>query len=196
MFRVGQNHIYTVYERYFWQGNHQIYGHIRCIYMVLANPNHVVHTTFAHSHLHLSMMGSICQTLHNARSHKHPSICQLCTPLNHTCTPVSVTLCTTHNHTCTSVSVTLCTPLNHICTSLSSCVAQRSLPHAPYLAPMREQLNCSPCLAHCRTNHHCLQMLDCSLLENTVFPRLMIAHSPVLPCLARCRTDHHPAFLM
>jgi len=38
MVRVGQNHIYTVYIRYFWQGNHQIFGHIRCIYMVLANP--------------------------------------------------------------------------------------------------------------------------------------------------------------
>jgi hypothetical protein len=24
--RVGQNHVYTVYIRYFWQGNHQIYG--------------------------------------------------------------------------------------------------------------------------------------------------------------------------
>jgi len=38
--RVGQNHIYTVYIRYFWQGNHQIYGHIRCIYTVLANPSY------------------------------------------------------------------------------------------------------------------------------------------------------------
>ena len=28
MNRVGQNHKYTVYIRYFWQGNHQIYGHI------------------------------------------------------------------------------------------------------------------------------------------------------------------------
>ena len=36
--KVGQNHIYTVYVRYIWQGNHQIYGHIRCIYTVLANP--------------------------------------------------------------------------------------------------------------------------------------------------------------
>jgi hypothetical protein len=27
--RVGQNHKYTVYIRYCWQGNHQIYGHIR-----------------------------------------------------------------------------------------------------------------------------------------------------------------------
>jgi hypothetical protein len=41
MCRVGQNHIYTVYIRYFWQGNHQIYGHIRCIYTVLANTTHV-----------------------------------------------------------------------------------------------------------------------------------------------------------
>jgi hypothetical protein len=36
--RVGQNHTYTVYVRYFWQGNHQIYGHIRCTYTVLAKP--------------------------------------------------------------------------------------------------------------------------------------------------------------
>ena len=36
--RVGQNHIYTVYILYFWQKIHQIYGHIRCIYTVLANP--------------------------------------------------------------------------------------------------------------------------------------------------------------
>jgi len=38
--RVGQNHIYTVYIWYFWQGNHQIYGHIRCKHTVLANPMH------------------------------------------------------------------------------------------------------------------------------------------------------------
>ena len=42
MCRVGQNHIYTVYIRYVWQGNHQIYGHIRCIYTVLANPKYVL----------------------------------------------------------------------------------------------------------------------------------------------------------
>ena len=36
--RVGQNHIYTVCIRYFWQGTHHIYGHIRCIYTFLANP--------------------------------------------------------------------------------------------------------------------------------------------------------------
>jgi len=36
-FRVGQINIYTVYTRYFWQGNHQVYGHVRCIYTVLAN---------------------------------------------------------------------------------------------------------------------------------------------------------------
>jgi len=34
--------IYTVYVRYFWQGNHHIYGHIRCIYTVLANPSYTL----------------------------------------------------------------------------------------------------------------------------------------------------------
>ena len=42
MCRFGQNPIYTVYIRYFWQGNHRIYGHIRCIYTVLANPTYVL----------------------------------------------------------------------------------------------------------------------------------------------------------
>jgi hypothetical protein len=36
--RVGQNHIYTVYIRYFWLGNHQIYSAYIRIYTVLANP--------------------------------------------------------------------------------------------------------------------------------------------------------------
>ena len=40
MSRVGQNHIFTVYIRYFWQGKHQIYGLIGCVYTVLANPMH------------------------------------------------------------------------------------------------------------------------------------------------------------
>jgi len=42
MCRVGHNHIYTVYVRCFWQGNDQIYSHIRCIYTVLASPSDVV----------------------------------------------------------------------------------------------------------------------------------------------------------
>jgi hypothetical protein len=36
--RVGQNHIYTVYIRYFWLGNHQIYSVYIRIYTVLADP--------------------------------------------------------------------------------------------------------------------------------------------------------------
>jgi hypothetical protein len=31
-------YIYTIYIRYYWHGFHQIYGHTRCIYTVLANP--------------------------------------------------------------------------------------------------------------------------------------------------------------
>jgi len=37
--RAGQNHIYTLRRRYFWQDNHQMYGHIRCVQTVLANPS-------------------------------------------------------------------------------------------------------------------------------------------------------------
>jgi hypothetical protein len=29
---------YIQYIQYYWQGNHLIYGHIRCTYTVLANP--------------------------------------------------------------------------------------------------------------------------------------------------------------
>jgi len=49
--RVGQNHLYTVYIRYFWQGNHQLYGHIRCIHTVLSSPTH---TGALHVKLHLA----------------------------------------------------------------------------------------------------------------------------------------------
>ena len=41
IYRVGQNHKCTVYVQYFWQGNHQIYGLIRCTYTVLANPTYI-----------------------------------------------------------------------------------------------------------------------------------------------------------
>jgi hypothetical protein len=47
--RVGQNHIYTVHIWYFWQGNHQIYGHIRCIYTVLANPMYVTRMHYCYT---------------------------------------------------------------------------------------------------------------------------------------------------
>jgi hypothetical protein len=48
--RVGQNHMYTVYIRYYWQGNHQIYGNIRCIYTVLANPSYTIDLCLAGQH--------------------------------------------------------------------------------------------------------------------------------------------------
>jgi len=36
----------AVYVRYFWQGNHQIYGHILCIYTILANSMYVLDLDF------------------------------------------------------------------------------------------------------------------------------------------------------
>ena len=39
-----------IYIRYFWQGNHQIYGHIRCVCTILANPTHTHTYTCTYSH--------------------------------------------------------------------------------------------------------------------------------------------------
>jgi hypothetical protein len=74
--RVGQNHIYTVYVRYFWQGNYQIYGHIRCIYTVLANP---IHTVFLAENSQNA--GSYTVYIH-CSSQPYVSGCQA---LSHTC---------------------------------------------------------------------------------------------------------------
>jgi len=52
---MGRNHLPYTYVglartiyirciRYFWQGIHHTYGHIRCIYTDLANPTHMATT--------------------------------------------------------------------------------------------------------------------------------------------------------
>jgi len=69
--RVGQNHIYTVYIRYFWQGNHQIYGHIRCIYTVLANL--IVTTSFVWRYSLVS-----CAVLLHGHNQPPVCVCVLC----------------------------------------------------------------------------------------------------------------------
>jgi len=57
---VGQNPIYTVYiYTVFWQGNHRIYGHIRCIYTVLANPTDMLQISQA-SWLSVSLANVLC----------------------------------------------------------------------------------------------------------------------------------------
>jgi hypothetical protein len=38
--------VFTVYIRYFKQGNHHTYGHTRCVYTVLANPIHLTHSNY------------------------------------------------------------------------------------------------------------------------------------------------------
>jgi len=52
--RAGQKHICTVYIRYFWQENYRIYGHILCIYTVLASPSLV-----AWLHRNMVMHGNV-----------------------------------------------------------------------------------------------------------------------------------------
>ena len=63
MSRVGQNHMYTVYIRYFWLGNHQIYGVYIRIYTVLANPTHELNKgAFALSRFEFTLCQRCCCT--------------------------------------------------------------------------------------------------------------------------------------
>jgi len=55
-----------VYIRYFWQGDHQTYGHVRCIYTDLANP---LHTQLRIDH---AAQGSVTPNPH-PHSHCHSS---------------------------------------------------------------------------------------------------------------------------
>ena len=67
IFRVGQNHIYlyTVYIQCFQQGNYRTYGHIRCIYTVLASPS--------------LFMSTVCAC--RSQLHALMCVCVLCLPL-------------------------------------------------------------------------------------------------------------------
>jgi len=54
-----------VYIRFFLQGINQIYGHIRCIHTVLANPKNKVSLTFPLAHLEIaSTEGTKCASRH------------------------------------------------------------------------------------------------------------------------------------
>jgi len=66
--RIGQNHMYKrcIYG-IFGRENHQIYGHIRCIYTVLANPMHdrIRETQSSSFNLLPQIMRLRCVTLEN-----------------------------------------------------------------------------------------------------------------------------------
>jgi len=81
--RVGQSHIYTVYIRYFWQGNHQKYGYIRCIYTVLANP------------IYFCIIASLlyCLLLNCVYSCKHAQHMCVCVCAQHVCVCLCVHAC-------------------------------------------------------------------------------------------------------
>jgi hypothetical protein len=68
MHRVGQKHIYTVCIQYFRQGNYHIYGHIRCIYTVLANPTYapIQRIICAHTLVYTSL--GLARTVHIHRT--------------------------------------------------------------------------------------------------------------------------------
>ena len=86
-------YVYTVYIRNFRQGNHHIYGHIRCRYMVLANLMCVLYT--------VSVYGSgLCACCTPYVRAVHPmcvlyTLCACCTPYVRAVHPMCVlyTLC-------------------------------------------------------------------------------------------------------
>jgi hypothetical protein len=56
-------YVYTVYIRCFGQGNHHIYGHIRCAYTVLANPKSIAPASW-HLHVDLAVLALQEQQYH------------------------------------------------------------------------------------------------------------------------------------
>ena len=98
--RVGQNHIYTACIRCFWQGNHHIYGHIWCIYTVLANPTHVPPINIIAAHI-LFLIPPLILLL--TASHILPVYCPPCVsvhlfsyPHSYYCYPFSIPRTPTH----------------------------------------------------------------------------------------------------
>ena len=49
---------------YIWQGNHQLYGHIWCVYTVLANPTYVVVANPSHYQYYTHLCGIPARHLH------------------------------------------------------------------------------------------------------------------------------------
>jgi len=58
---------YTVYTRYSWQGNHQIYGSVRCLCTVLANPTHAAWSADLKTHQNERLAG--LTAVHRTSSH-------------------------------------------------------------------------------------------------------------------------------
>ena len=149
--KVGQNHIYTVYIQYIWQGNHQIYGHIWCIYTVLANPTgthpfekthslnehipeqHTPLTTHTHTHLCLCAHRNKQTQARHARPHTqintHALSLSLSLSLSHT---------HTHTHTHTNTHTNTQTRTNTICCRSCTVVALTLWCICGYYASVRE----------------------------------------------------------
>ena len=74
--RGGLNRIYTVYIRHLWQGNDRLYGHIRCICTVLANPNTLSYPGSSFRSWHKARH---CPTPHtHTHTHTHTHACACC----------------------------------------------------------------------------------------------------------------------
>ena len=108
-----------MYIRYFWQGNHHTYGHIRCAYTVLANP------TSVHPSLRSSASAKVVQLLLLLTDRDEP----LCFQRHLICAPIATQLCLQLTIQAEAQSRHLLVPFQkapHPCTHLLHCIAARN----------------------------------------------------------------------
>ena len=182
-FRVGQNPMYTVYVRYFWQGNHQIYGHMRCIYMVLANPNifvcHICTKFFVPClHMFLCAMSAhvfVCHVCTLCEAHQ-PGLWHICgmSALLHILRAVSAhvlvchvcTLCEAHQprlwHIC-GTSARL-----HICTFCVPCLHMFLCAMSAHVFACHVCTLCEARLHVCTFCVPCLHMFLCAMFTHVL----------------------------
>jgi hypothetical protein len=127
-----------VYIRYFWQGNHHTYGHIRCVYTVLANPEFI--TVYRERLTPLRCVGSknkvtkglarLALGLHNqttqnkTRRGKHHTACTPAMRPQHSLPECRWVL---DYYVCVCVRVCVCVPVPVcVCVCLCVCVCARA----------------------------------------------------------------------
>jgi len=130
-------YIYGVYT-VFWQGNHQRYGHIRCIYTVLADPTHT------HIQTNKALTAYITQYTFT-RKHTYPAPKDLTLRWNtHTHTHTHThTLTHAHTHTHTHIHTHACAHRKGTVSTLACVTMNMTLPPSfvpPYRSPQSTKL--------------------------------------------------------
>jgi hypothetical protein len=135
-----------VYIRYFWQGNHQIYGHIRCMYTVLANPTYVACNKPALLWSYFEQVGlTWCSTQTHTNTHTHAGTHRQTRTHNNTHTHTDTqtdTHTTTHTHTHTDTHT-------HAHTHIFPCFCHTGTARPHVKAVLFQSLSATTCAYGC-----------------------------------------------